>query len=81
ALKTRIAGAIRRELSPRHVPDRVVAVAAIPKTLNGKKLEVPVKRILAGQAPSGAVSEGAMADPSTLSALVEAYRREAAPAR
>ncbi|MDE3112136.1 MAG: acetoacetate--CoA ligase [Chloroflexota bacterium] len=80
ALRTRIAGAIRRELSPRHVPDRVVAVGAIPKTLNGKKLEVPVKRILAGRPLGGTVSEGAMADPRTLTALVEAYRRETAPA-
>ncbi len=80
ALRRRIGAAIRAELSPRHVPDRIVAVGAIPKTLNGKKLEVPVKRILAGQPLSGAVSEGAMADPRTLSALVDAYRRETAPA-
>ena len=40
--------ALRTELSPRHVPDRFMSVDAIPRTLNGKKCEVPVKRILAG---------------------------------
>ena len=40
--------ALRTELSPRHVPDRFLVVQAIPHTLNGKKCEVPVKRILAG---------------------------------
>ena len=63
------------------MPDRILAVGAIPKTLNGKKLEVPVKRLLAGQPMSSAVSEGAVADPASLSALVDAYRREAAAAR
>ncbi|HEX9435652.1 MAG TPA: acetoacetate--CoA ligase [Candidatus Limnocylindria bacterium] len=80
-LRRRIGAALRRELSPRHVPDRILAVGAIPKTLNGKKLEVPVKRLLAGQPMSSAVSEGAVAEPSSLSALVDAYRREGAVAR
>ncbi len=80
-LRSRLNATIRAELSPRHVPDRIISVPAIPKTLNGKKLEVPVKRILAGQPLTGAVSEGAMADPRTLSALVDAYRREAAGTR
>ena len=47
-LRRRIAAALRTELSPRHVPDRVEAVPVVPRTLSGKKLEVPVKRILAG---------------------------------
>ncbi len=73
-LRRRIAVSLRRELSPRHVPDRMVAVAEVPKTLNGKKLEVPVKRLLQGQPLAGAVSEGAVANPASLRALVEAYR-------
>jgi acetoacetyl-CoA synthetase len=80
-LRRRIGAALRRELSPRHVPDRILAVAEIPKTLNGKKLEVPVKRLLAGQPMSAAVSEGAVANPRSLSEVVDAYRREVAAAR
>ncbi|MEX2047119.1 MAG: acetoacetate--CoA ligase [Chloroflexota bacterium] len=71
---------LRRELSPRHAPDRILAVTEIPKTLNGKKLEIPVKRLLMGQPLSGAVSEGAVANPASLGAVVEAYR-EATAAR
>lgn len=78
-LRRRLNGALRRELSPRHVPDRILAVPSIPKTLNGKKLEVPVKRLLAGQPLATAVSEGAVADPASLTELVDAYRREVAP--
>jgi acetoacetyl-CoA synthetase len=58
--------ALRSELSPRHVPDRFVVVDAIPRTLNGKKCEVPVKRILAGVAPDKAVSRGALLNPEAL---------------
>ena len=58
--------ALRTELSPRHVPDRFVLVDAIPRTLNGKKCEVPVKKILAGVAPDKAVSHGALANPDAL---------------
>ena len=50
------ASAAREAFSPRHVPDRFVVVEAIPRTLNGKKCEVPVKRILAGVEPEHAVS-------------------------
>jgi len=80
-LRRRVAAALRRALSPRHVPDRIVAVAEIPKTLNGKKLEVPVKRLIAGQPMEKAVSEGAVANPKGLTDLVDAYRREVAAAR
>ena len=48
-LRATIARRLRAELSPRHVPDEIVAVAEVPRTLNGKKLEVPVKRILLGE--------------------------------
>jgi acetoacetyl-CoA synthetase len=79
ALRRRINETLRRELSPRHAPDRILDVPEIPKTLNGKKLEVPVKRLLMGQPLAGAVSEGAVANPASLGVLVEAYRG-AAPA-
>jgi acetoacetyl-CoA synthetase len=57
---------LRTELSPRHVPDEIVPVTGIPRTLNGKKLEVPVKRLLAGDRLEDAVSAGAVANPETL---------------
>ena len=53
-------------LSPRHVPDRIIEVPEIPRTLNGKKLEIPVKRLLLGEPLSVAVSEGAVANPASL---------------
>ncbi|MBK1784317.1 acetoacetate--CoA ligase [Prauserella cavernicola] len=57
---------LRKELSPRHVPDRFLVVAEIPRTLNGKKCEVPVKKILKGVAPDRAVSRDALANPDSL---------------
>jgi acetoacetyl-CoA synthetase len=61
---------IRSELSPRHVPDEVLAVPAVPRTLNGKKCEVPVKRVLAGVPLERAVSAGALADPASMAPFV-----------
>jgi acetoacetyl-CoA synthetase len=61
----------RSQLSPRHVPDEVVAVPVIPRTINGKKCEVPVKRILAGVPVERAVSKGALADPTSLAPFVQ----------
>jgi acetoacetyl-CoA synthetase len=62
---------LRGALSPRHVPDRFVEVAAVPRTLNGKKCEVPVKKILSGVAPDRAVSRDALANPDALDPFVE----------
>jgi acetoacetyl-CoA synthetase len=67
----RLRGLIRSQLSPRHVPDAVVAVPAIPRTLNGKKCEVPVKRILAGVPVEQAVAAGALADPRALQPFLD----------
>ena len=61
-LKTRI----RSQLSPRHVPDEIRAVPEVPRTLNNKKCEVPVKRILSGVPVDKAVSEGALANPRAM---------------
>ena len=63
--------ALRKELSPRHVPDRFVEVDEIPRTLSGKKCEVPVKRILAGADPEKAVSRGALKNPDALAPFLE----------
>jgi acetoacetyl-CoA synthetase len=65
----RIRHELRVKLSPRHVPDRIVAVPAIPRTLSGKKLEVPVKRILTGTPPDVAASRGSLANPQALDAF------------
>ncbi|QWF80083.1 acetoacetate--CoA ligase [Amycolatopsis sp. CA-230715] len=62
---------LRGALSPRHVPDRFVVVAEVPRTLNGKKCEVPVKKILSGVAPERAVSRDALANPASLAPFVE----------
>jgi acetoacetyl-CoA synthetase len=69
-LRRRLRDAVRRELSPRHVPDEIHVIEAVPRTLSGKKLEVPVKRILAGVPLDKAVSEGALANPDAIRAVV-----------
>ncbi len=61
---------IRRDLSPRHVPDVVQVVEAVPRTLSGKKLEVPVKRILAGVPVEQAVAIASVAEPDSLDPFV-----------
>jgi acetoacetyl-CoA synthetase len=69
-LRGKIAGALRSELSPRHVPDTIVSVPAIPRTLTGKKLEAPVKRILLGEASDRVASRDSLLDPAALDAFV-----------
>jgi acetoacetyl-CoA synthetase len=69
-LEPRLKAELRAALSPRHVPNRFIVVAEIPRTLNGKKCEVPVKKILAGMAPDKAVSRDALANPDALTPFV-----------
>ena len=64
-----MATALRTRLSPRHVPDTVHVVRALPRTLSGKKLEVPVKRILRGADPAAVAAAGALDDPAALEEL------------
>jgi len=79
-LKGRIAAELRRSLSPRHVPDAIHGVGGIPRTLSGKKLEVPVKRILTGTPTDVAASRGALANPDALDAFERlAVQRAASP--
>jgi acetoacetyl-CoA synthetase len=73
-LRGRIRAAVRADLSPRHVPDRIDAIAEVPRTLSGKKLEVPVKRVLAGVPLEKAVSEGALANPDAIHQVVALAR-------
>ena len=76
-LRGAIARRIREDCSPRHVPDAVFAVAEVPRTLSGKLLEVPVKRILAGVAPERAASRDSLANPAALDWFA-AFARERA---
>ncbi|OBI36758.1 acetoacetate--CoA ligase [Mycobacterium sp. E2238] len=73
-LRSRIVAAIRQHASPRHVPDDILAVPGIPRTLTGKRLEIPIKRILLGAAPGEAVQQSSIDRPELLEAFV-AYRR------
>jgi acetoacetyl-CoA synthetase len=70
-VEPRLRKALRSELSPRHVPDRFVVVDSVPRTLNGKKCEVPVKKILAGVSPDKAVSRGALQNPDALGPFLD----------
>jgi acetoacetyl-CoA synthetase len=65
-LRRTIAAALRTALSPRHVPDTVVAVSAVPRNRTGKKLELPVKRILLGADPDDVLGRDTVADPASI---------------
>ena len=62
---------LRTELSPRHVPDEIFAVPDVPRTLNDKKVEVPVKKILSGAPPDSVISRDAMSNPESLQFFVD----------
>ncbi|MDA0566917.1 acetoacetate--CoA ligase [Streptomonospora sp. S1-112] len=65
-LTARLARRVREDCSPRHVPDAVRAIAEVPRTLSGKVLEVPVKRILMGERPERVASRDSLANPAAL---------------
>ena len=71
-----IAARIRRDCSPRHVPNEVHAIAEVPRTLSGKVLEVPVKRILMGTPPDQAASRDSLANPEALDWFVAFAARQ-----
>jgi acetoacetyl-CoA synthetase len=78
ALKQRIKQQIRADLSPRHTPDDIIVVPEIPYTLSGKKMEVPVRRILLGHDVQKAATPGAMRNPGAIEFFVRfAGEREA----
>jgi acetoacetyl-CoA synthetase len=66
ALEAKIRDTLRRQYTPRHVPDRIYSVPGIPYTLTGKKMEVPVRRILLGVPADKAANRSAVSDPGTL---------------
>jgi len=69
-LRSTIARTIRAELSPRHVPDELHVIPAVPRTISGKKMEVPVKRLLDGAPLEQVANPGAMANPDSLDAFL-----------
>jgi acetoacetyl-CoA synthetase len=70
-LEDRIKKSIRENASPRHVPNEILAVHDVPRTLNGKKLEVPVKKILSGKSPEEAASRDSLSNPESLDDFAE----------
>lgn len=73
-LRSRLVRALRSALSPRHIPDQVIEVPAVPRNLTGKKLELPAKRILQGVRPEDVASRDALADPASLDPFVALAR-------
>jgi acetoacetyl-CoA synthetase len=75
-LVRRMNAQLRRDYSPRHVPDKIYPVLDIPYTLTGKKLEVPVRRILMGLAPDKAANRAALRNPEALDYFIEYAARQ-----
>jgi acetoacetyl-CoA synthetase len=73
-LRDKITVAIRKGASPRHVPDDIVDVPGIPRTMTGKRLEIPIKRILLGAKPADVVSASAVDKPDLLDVFAEHAR-------
>jgi acetoacetyl-CoA synthetase len=78
ALEQKLNATIRSALSARHVPSEIIAVPDVPRTLSGKKMELPVKKLLLGQPPDKVAHADAMANPASLAWFVEFARQRAA---
>ena len=70
ALKGRIADAIRNAVSARFVPNEIVEIAEVPRTLSGKKLELPVKKLLLGGDPARVVNRDSMSNPDSFDQFI-----------
>ncbi len=77
ALKERLNGAIRSALSARHVPSEIIAIPEVPRTLSGKKMELPIKKLLLGQPLEKVAHADAMANPASLAWFVGFAARRA----
>jgi acetoacetyl-CoA synthetase len=75
AMSARIKSAVRQALSPRHVPNDVFQVSAIPRTLSGKKMELPVKKLLMGADPDTVMKRDAMANAACVDWFIDLARR------
>jgi acetoacetyl-CoA synthetase len=81
ALRAKVVSQLRTALSPRHVPDEIYQVDAVPRTLSAKKLEVPVKKILTGIPADRAAARGALANPESLAAFERLATERGSPSR
>ncbi|MFQ5409024.1 MAG: acetoacetate--CoA ligase, partial [Anaerolineales bacterium] len=73
-LKARIKQKLRTEVSPRHAPDDIFEISEVPYTLSGKKMEVPIRKILLGEDVHKAANPGAMRNPDSLGFFVDFAR-------
>jgi acetoacetyl-CoA synthetase len=74
SVKEKLRSTIRKECSPRHVPDEIYLAPGIPYTISGKKTETPVKKILMGKDPATVVNAGALRNPEAMQYFVEFYK-------
>jgi acetoacetyl-CoA synthetase len=74
-LRARIRQKLRTDVSPRHVPDEILGITAVPYTLSGKKMEVPIRKILLGMDPQQAAKRGAMRNPESLDYFIQLANR------
>jgi acetoacetyl-CoA synthetase len=79
-LRNRLMTAIREKLSARHLPNEIYAIPAVPRTLSGKKLEIPVKKILLGHAVDKAVNRASMANPESIDWFIDFAEKRATTA-
>jgi acetoacetyl-CoA synthetase len=74
-LQARLRAAIKEALSARHVPDAIYQVAAVPRTLSGKKMELPVKKLLLGEDPAKVLNRDAMANAECIDWFLDLARQ------
>jgi acetoacetyl-CoA synthetase len=77
-LKQRVYHKLRTDVSPRHMPNDIIQIAQVPYTLSGKKMEVPIRKILLGMDPNHAANLGAMRNPQAIDFFIE-YARQLNP--
>ena len=78
AMRARLNGAIRSALGPRYLPSEILQVQAVPRTLSGKKMELPVRKLLLGADPARVMNRDAMANADCVAWYVEFARARGA---
>ena len=78
-IKSNINNTLRRDYSPRHVPDEIIQVPDIPYTISGKKTETPVKKVLMGKKPEDVVNMGSLRNPASMKFFAESHQQAIAP--
>jgi acetoacetyl-CoA synthetase len=75
-VKSRINNTLRKEYSPRHVPDEIIQVPDIPYTISGKKTETPVKKVLMGRDPQQVVNAGSLRNPGSMKFFIDLFKKQ-----